>query len=145
MAASVASGKLKRRLFVVAGSVALGVGIVGIVVPLLPTTPFLLLAAYCYGRGSRRLYNGLLSNRFVGNYLRNYLEGKSMSFKAKIWTLSLCWAVIVCTAILLVDSLVVRIVLFAVASGVTVHIALLRVTAKPSAASLRDKMAVVER
>jgi uncharacterized membrane protein YbaN (DUF454 family) len=126
MVMSMASGELKRRLFVVAGSIALGIGIVGVVVPLLPTTPFLLLAAFCYYRGSRRLCDRLLSNRIVGNYLRNYLGGKAMSPRAKIWTLALLWTVIVCTAVLFADSLVVRIVLFAVASGVTVHIALLR-------------------
>ena len=130
---SAAPGELKRRFFIVAGTIAVGIGVVGIVVPLLPTTPFLILAAFCYGRGSKRLYNALLSNRLIGSYLRNYLEGKAMSAKAKIWTLTMLWIVIGCTAALVTDSLVVRIVLFAVSSGVTVHIALLRlvITSRP--------------
>ena len=119
--------EFKRHLYIVAGSIAIGIAVIGIFVPLLPTTPFLILAAFCYGRGSKRLYNMLLSNRIVGNYLRNYLEGKAMSVKAKILTLSMLWIVSGCTAALLTDSPIVRIVLFAVASGVTVHIALLRV------------------
>ena len=128
------SATVKSRLFVAAGSISLGIGIVGVVVPLLPTTPFLLLAAYCYGRGSKRLHNRLLSNELVGSYLRNYLEGKAMSLKAKIWSISLLWVVIGCTAVFVIDSLAIRIVLLAVGSGVTVHVALLRVAvaSKPS-------------
>jgi uncharacterized membrane protein YbaN (DUF454 family) len=127
------STTVKRRLFITAGSISLGIGIVGIVVPLLPTTPFLLLAAYCYSRGSKRLSDRLLGNKFIGSYLRNYLEGKAMSLKAKICSLSILWGVIGCTAALVTDSLIIRIVLLAVGSGVTVHVALLRlvVPSKP--------------
>jgi len=127
------SATVKSRLFVTAGSISLGIGIVGIVVPLLPTTPFLLLAAYCYGRGSKRLQNKLLSNKLVGSYLRNYLEGKAMSLKAKIWSISILWVVIGCTAALVTDSQIISIVLLAVGSGVTVHVALLKapVPSKP--------------
>ena len=114
--------KLKRRIFVIAGSIALVIGITGIVVPILPTTPFLLLAAFCYMRGSQRLYNALLCNRFVGNYIRNYLEGKGMFLKMKIWTLSLLWLTIVLTAILVTESLIIRIILAIVLIGVTIHI-----------------------
>lgn len=121
------SATVKNRLFIAAGSISLGIGIVGIVVPLLPTTPFLLLAAYCYGRGSRRLSNRLLSNKLVGSYLRNYLEGKAMSLKAKIWSISLLWIVIGCTTAFITDSQIIRIVLLSVGSGVTAHVALLRV------------------
>ena len=121
------SATLKSRLFIAVGSISLGIGIVGIVVPLLPTTPFLLVAAYCYSRGSKRLYNTLLSNKLIGSYLRNYLEGKAMSLKAKIWSIGILWVVIGCTAAFVTDSLIIRIVLLAVGSGVTVHVALLRV------------------
>jgi uncharacterized membrane protein YbaN (DUF454 family) len=72
-----------------AGTIALGIGVIGIIVPVLPTTPFLLLAAICYMRGSHRLYNALLCNRFIGSYVRNYLEGRGMSRKMKMWTLSM--------------------------------------------------------
>src|SRR4030043_455936 len=92
---SATSGKLKRRFFVIVGTIAVGIGVVGIIVPVLPTTPFLLLAAICYMRGSQRLYNALLCNRFIGSYVRNYLEGRGMSLKMKIWTPSLLWAAIV--------------------------------------------------
>jgi uncharacterized membrane protein YbaN (DUF454 family) len=132
------SATLKRRLFIAAGSISLVIGIVGIVVPLLPTTPFLLLAAYCYSRGSKRLSNRLLGNKLIGGYLKNYLEGRAMSLKAKIWSLSILWVVIGCTAAFVTDSLIIRIVLLAVGSGVTVHVALLR-AAVPSKPVLLSK------
>ena len=121
--------RLKRRLFVIAGTIALGIGVVGIIVPVLPTTPFLLLAAICYMRGSQRLYNALLCNRFIGNYVRNYLEGRGMSLKMKIWTISLLWVAIVCTATLATASLTIRIILAVVLIGVTIHILFIK-TAK---------------
>ena len=123
------SDKLKRRLFVIAGTIALVIGVFGIIIPVLPTTPFLLLAAICYMRGSQRLYNALLCNRFIGSYVRNYLEGRGMSLKMKVWTLSLLWAAIVCTATLAIEGLIIRIILVVVLIGVTIHILLIR-TAK---------------
>jgi uncharacterized membrane protein YbaN (DUF454 family) len=124
------SGKLKRRLFIIAGTVAAGIGIIGIVVPVLPTTPFLLLAAICYMHGSERLYNALLRNRLFGNYISNYLEGRGMSLAMKVWTIIILWLAIILTGILLTDSLVVRIILAVVLVGVTVHIILLKTLKK---------------
>ena len=125
-----ASEKLKRILFVIAGSVALVLGIIGILLPLLPTTPFLLLAAICYMRGSKRLYNMLLCNRFIGNYIRNYLEGRGMSLKMKIWTLSLLWIAILLTAIFAAPDLIICIILAVVLIMVTIHILKIK-TLKP--------------
>lgn len=118
--------KLKRRLFVIAGTIALVIGLVGIILPVLPTTPFLLLAAICYMRGSQRLYDALLRNRFVGNYVRNYLGGRGMSLRHKIWTISLLWIAILSTVFLVTESLMIRIILAVVLIGVTVHILLIR-------------------
>ena len=123
---SAAPGKLKRRFFIIVGTISIGIGVIGIIVPVLPTTPFLLLAAICYMRGSQRLYNALLCNRYVGTYVRNYLEGRGMSLKMKVWTLSLLWIAIICTALLATNSLIIRIILTVVLIGVTIHILLIR-------------------
>jgi uncharacterized membrane protein YbaN (DUF454 family) len=122
----VTSEKLKRRLFVIAGTISVGIGIIGIFLPVLPTTPFLLLAAICYTRGSQRLYKALLYNRFIGTYIRNYIEGRGMSLKMKVWTIGLLWIAIVSTAIFATESMVVRIILAVVLIGVTLHILLIR-------------------
>jgi hypothetical protein len=113
-------------LLVAAGTLLVGLGIVGIFVPVLPATPFLLLAAVCYARSSQRLYNWLLTNRWCGAYIRNYREGKGISLKLKAVTLSLLWLTIGASAILAVELWWVRLILLAIAIGVTTHIMRLR-------------------
>ena len=60
-----------NKLLIVVGTLSLVLGIVGVFVPLLPTTPFLLLAAACYARGSERLYRWLVGHRYLGQYIRD--------------------------------------------------------------------------
>ena len=122
--------KLKKGLLIFAGTVFTATGIIGIFVPILPTTPFLLLAAACYLRSSRRLYNWLLGNRFFGAYVRNYLHGRGMPRKVKIATISLLWITIACSIIFAVQALIIRVILLIIAIGVTVHIILIKTTPK---------------
>ena len=119
---SAASNTIKSRLFVVAGTIFIGIGVIGIILPVLPTTPFLLLAAACYMRGSQRLYNALLNNRFTGSYICNYLEGRGMPLKMKIRTIIFLWIAVVGTAVLAINSESLRIILAVVLIGVTIHI-----------------------
>jgi uncharacterized membrane protein YbaN (DUF454 family) len=114
--------KLNHQLFVVAGTISLVIGVAGIFIPVLPTTPFLLLAVACYLRGSHKLYHALLRHRILGTYIKNYLGGLGMPLKMKIWTLSLLWISIICTALFTTDNLIVRMILAAVLTGVTIHI-----------------------
>lgn len=109
-------------LLVVAGSVFLGIGIIGIVVPVLPTTPFLILTAICYARGSAGCYRWLVTNRVFGRHLDDYLHGRGVSWKVKSSALVLLWGVITVTAVLLVGALWLRILLFVIALGVSVHV-----------------------
>ena len=122
--------KLKKGLRIFAGTAFTVTGIIGIFVPILPTTPFLLLAAACYLRSSRRLYNWLLGNRFFGAYVRNYLHGRGMPRKVKIATIFLLWITIGCSIIFAVQALIIRVILLIVAIGVTVHILLIKTTPK---------------
>jgi uncharacterized membrane protein YbaN (DUF454 family) len=116
----------KRRLLLAAGTLCTGLGIVGVFVPILPTTPFLLLAAACYMRSSERFYRWLTNNRVFGAYVRNYIEGRGMPIRIKVFTILLLWLAIGLSTTFAVESLAVRIVLISVAVGVTVHIALIR-------------------
>ncbi len=117
---------IKRLLFVILGTIFLVVGIVGILVPVLPTTPFLLLAASFYARGSKKFHNWLLNNRILGAYLKHYVNGKGISLKVKLFTILLLWTAISFTVAFVIDELVVRIILVLVAIGVSVHIALIK-------------------
>ena len=116
----------KRRLLIVAGTLSTGLGIIGIFIPILPTTPFLLLAAACYMRSSERFYQWLINNRVFGAYIRNYIEGRGMPIRIKIFTILLLWLAIGLSITFGVQNTVVRIVLICVAIGVTAHIVLIR-------------------
>jgi uncharacterized membrane protein YbaN (DUF454 family) len=123
------SEKLKRQLLLAAGTLSLAIGIVGIFVPILPTTPFLLLAAGCYLRSSRRFYTWLMGNRFFGNYIRNYIEGRGIPVKVKLFIIILLW-VTIGISIWLVAKPLVTVILLIVAVGVTLHIIFIRVRRK---------------
>jgi uncharacterized membrane protein YbaN (DUF454 family) len=113
---------LKKAIFIVAGTISLGLGAVGVFLPILPTTPFLLLSAACYYKGSERMHRWLLSNKLFGSYIRNYREGKGISPKGKILTLFLLWATICYSIFFLVNILMFQIILSAIAIAVTVHV-----------------------
>ena len=118
--------KFVKGLYFTAGSLCLILGIIGIVLPILPTTPFLLLAAACYARSSERFYNWLLNNRILGSYIRNFREGRGMPIKIKIFTITLLWITILISAFLFIKILWVRILLIGIACAVTIHIILIR-------------------
>jgi uncharacterized membrane protein YbaN (DUF454 family) len=115
-----------RLTLIVCGTICTALGVIGIFVPLLPTTPFLLLAAACYARSSERFYNWLMNNRIFGRYVRDYLEKRGISLKVKIVTLVLLWATIILSAIFATDALWLRILLVSIAVGVTIHILWIR-------------------
>jgi len=116
----------KRRLLIVAGTLSTGLGIIGIFIPILPTTPFLLLAAACYMRSSERFYQWLINNRVFGAYIRSYIEGRGMPVRMKIFTILLLWLAIGLSIAFGIQNIVVRIVLICVAIGVTTHICLIK-------------------
>ena len=82
---------VKRAILVAAGSVSLGLAVLGIFLPLLPTTPFLLLASACYVRSSERLHRRLMGNRVLGGYIRNFQERRGIPLRAKVTTVALLW------------------------------------------------------
>jgi len=120
------SSRLIRRVWIGAGTLFVGVGTLGIFLPLLPTTPFLLLAAACYARGSKRFYNWLLGNRWFGNYIKDYRERKGIPFKTKILSISLLWVTIGYSAVFVASIPLVRAILIGIAIGVTIHIIRIR-------------------
>jgi len=117
---------MQKRLLATAGTACVGVGIAGIFIPILPTTPFLLLAAYCYMRSSNRLYRWLLNNRFFGSYVKNYVEGRGMPLHLKVITIALLWTTIGLTTAFGVENIAIRIVLILIAAAVTIHIVMIK-------------------
>ena len=117
---------LKRLLWNIAGTVFLGLGLIGIALPVMPTTPFLLLAAACYLNGSARMYEWMTRNKLFGRYLRDYMEGRGIPLKAKIASIGFLWLAISASILLVIDDLIIRAILLAVGVSVTIHILRIR-------------------
>ena len=117
---------LCKQALIIAGSFFVGIGVLGIFLPILPTTPFLLLAAVCYARSSKKFYNWLLNNKWFGKYIKNYRERKGIPLKLKILTVSLLWGTIIFSAFFIIQILFVSIILILIAIGVTIHILSIR-------------------
>lgn len=115
-----------KVLLITTGTFFIGAGIVGIFIPILPTTPFLLISAALYARSSQRFYYWLISNRIFGCYIKNYREGRGVPIKVKIFTISFLWITISCSALFAIDIFWLRILLFVIAVGVTAHIIKIR-------------------
>ncbi len=114
--------QVQKALLVSIGTFFVGIGIIGIFVPILPTTPFLLLAAALYARSSQKFYKWLINNKYFGKYISNYREGKGIPLKIKIFAISILWITIGCSALIVVDIFFVRMILAIVAIGVTIYI-----------------------
>jgi hypothetical protein len=104
-------------LLIIIGTIFAVTGIVGIVVPLLPTTPFLLLAAACYARSSDRFYNKLLANRYFGPPIREWRDTHTVSRKNKRNAVIVVLISFGSTIAFAVDKILVRIILSLVALG----------------------------
>lgn len=115
--------KFVRALFFVAGTVSLAIGTIGIVLPILPTTPLLLLALACYCRSSKRMTKWVLTNKYFGSYIRRYKEGKGIPIKTKIIAIATLWITISYSAFFIVNIWwIVQLILFVIAIAVSIHI-----------------------
>ncbi|MFI3282971.1 MAG: YbaN family protein [Rikenellaceae bacterium] len=112
-----------KIIFIILGSISLVLGVVGIIVPLLPTTPFLLLSATLYLHSSPRLYTWLLSTKYLGDYIRDYREHRSIPRKSKYIALAMLWLSLgYCIFGVVCGILWAQIILAAIGCGVTWHI-----------------------
>ena len=121
-----------RALLIILGTLCVALGVLGMFLPVLPTTPFLLLATTCYARSSERFYHWLMTNRWCGEYIRNYREGRGIPLKQKAVSILLLWLTIGSTAWLAISQWWVRCILLGIAVGVTIHLVKLK-TYKPKA------------
>ena len=100
-----------KHILILFGSIFLGLGFVGIIVPGLPTTPFLLLAAGCYVKSSDRLYSWLLNHKLLGKYIYNFREIRSISLHSKIISLILMWIMISLSVLIFIKIIPVKIII----------------------------------
>jgi len=111
----------RRAAYVAVGILAVALGVIGIFVPLLPTTPFLLLASACFLRGSDRLHRWLLSHGRLGGYIRAFEEGRGIPRRAKIVAIGMLW-ISIAYALAIVPGAWSAAALVALALGVTIYL-----------------------
>lgn len=101
-----------KPLFIILGTISLFLGILGIFIPGLPTTPFLLLTAGLYVRSSHKLYALVTRNKYIGNYIRNYQTNKGLDKNTKISAIILMWTMIILSVTLFIEILYIQIIIF---------------------------------
>ena len=113
---------LTRWILIVLGSIFVAIAVVGIFVPLLPTTDFLLLAAACYIRSSDKMYNKLINNPVFGPAIKNYSEKRGMSNNDKIKAIAGIWIFIAISAVFFIEKIWLDLTLYAIALGVSLYL-----------------------
>lgn len=114
--------RLVRGLLLAAGLLSLALGVLGIFLPLLPTVPFLLLAAACFARSSQRIHHWLVNHAHLGPLIAGFLDGQGIPRQAKLRAIALVWLTIPPSAIWLVSHPWLKGLLFAIALAVTLYL-----------------------
>ena len=121
-AAQALPGSLRRGVYFAMGAGSVVMGVIGIFVPLWPTTCFLLLAGWCFARSSRRAERWLHENRFFGRYIRDYRERGVISPRVRLTSVVTLWAFMALTGIALEGRVWVVALLVLVGGAVTLHL-----------------------
>jgi hypothetical protein len=115
-----------RYLYLVSGILLVVIGVIGIFLPILPTTIFLILASACFVKGSPRANEWLRNHKILGIYLKNYQDKSGLTIKAKVFNIALLWIMILSSAYFFTEELFIRLLLLAIAIGVTIHLLMVK-------------------
>jgi uncharacterized membrane protein YbaN (DUF454 family) len=118
--------KFYRYLYLLSGFLFVGIGVIGIFLPILPTTIFLILASACFVKGSPRANEWLRNHKILGAYIKNYQDKSGLTIKAKVFNIALLWIMILSSAIFFTEELLIKILLLAIAIGVTIHLLMVK-------------------
>ena len=99
--------KMKKYLYVTAGLISVVLGAIGVILPVLPTTPFLLIASYCFAKGSERFDKWFKGTKLYKKHLESFVNNRAMTLKQK-WTLLLFADFMMMFPLIILDSLIVK-------------------------------------
>lgn len=111
-----------KTLLTILGLISLGLGILGAFLPVLPTTPLLLLAAFLFLRSNRKLYDWLLNHPKMGPYITNFIKHKAIPLRVKVIAVSTLWLTLLYCAVFVASHWALSALFIAIAIGVTIHI-----------------------
>ena len=117
--------KLLNYLCTILGFLCVGFAILGIFLPVLPTTPWLLLAAWLFYKGNPKMRIWLLNNKYLGSYIDNYIKYRAIPLKSKIISISMLWITIL-FSVYIVNPILLKILLLCIAVGVTIHLLMIK-------------------
>jgi uncharacterized membrane protein YbaN (DUF454 family) len=115
-----------RYAYLVGGILLVAIGVIGIFLPVLPTTIFLILASACFVKSSPKANEWLRNHKILGVYLKNYQDKNGLTIKSKVINIIFLWITISVSAFLLTESLHIKILLFAIATGVSIHLIMIK-------------------
>ena len=118
----------KRFLLISIGFFFLILGIIGVLLPVMPTIPFFIIASICFSGSSNRLHNMLINNRWIGRHLKNFQEHKGLGLREKVFIILFQWIALGVTTIFLVRIILIKILMIIMALGVTIYILSLKTT-----------------
>lgn len=111
-----------KYLLIILGSISLVLGVIGIFLPLLPTTPLLLLSAALYVRSSEKMYQWLIHHKYLGTYIRNFREHRAIPLRTKIISVSMVWISLIYCSITISENLWIKTMFIVLAIGISWHI-----------------------
>lgn len=115
-----------RYLYLVSGILLVAIGVIGIFLPILPTTIFLILASACFVKGSPRANEWLRNHKILGMYIKNYQDKSGLTIKSKVFNIALLWIMILSSAYFFTEEFFIRLLLLAIAVGVTIHLLMVK-------------------
>lgn len=115
-----------RYFYLVSGFLLVAIGVIGIFLPILPTTIFLILASACFVKGSPSANEWLRNHRILGAYLKNYQDKSGLTIRAKIFNIAFLWIMILSSAYFFTEEIFIRLLLLAIAVGVTIHLLMVK-------------------
>ncbi len=113
--------EIKRLIFFTLGATFLGVGVIGIVIPVLPTTPLVLASFLCFSQSSKKAEKWISNNRYFGSYIENYKTKKGVPLDVKLKSILFLWVMLI-ASIILMDQYSLHLILILVGVAVTAHI-----------------------
>lgn len=115
-----------RYLYFISGILLVAIGVIGIFLPILPTTIFLILASACFIKSSPKANEWLRNHKILGMYIKNYQDKSGLTVKSKIFDLTFLWIMISASAIFFTELWYIKVLLLAIAIGVTIHLLMIK-------------------
>lgn len=115
-----------KYFYLISGFLLVAIGVIGIFLPLLPTTIFLILASICFLKSSPKANEWLRNHKILGVYIDNYQNKSGLTFKSKLINIIILWFSVSFSALLFTEELYIRILLLAIAIGVTIHLVMIK-------------------